>query len=273
MKSDRPVRVRIPGPATLGFLFAIVFLPGCGKGPLRYSVTFPQTGELKAGDPASLDGTEIGRVERVEKESSGGNGRVDLRIEARHRNKVLAESTAVVRRSDASPGSDKNRWEVEILNPPGGITPLPDGSTVKGLGTAMEAEAWKLGGQLDEWGKTLESIARDVGKGAQKAVEGAREALDSDKSRRLVEELSRFMAEIGEKGRQGAGQLNEEWKRLLERTGPEIEKLSKSGKDALARSIKALVEEIEKRLKDLQTSPPGGADPAKPKPADEPIRI
>ena len=234
-------------------LIAIVLLSS-GSRALRYSVVFREGKSLAVGDRVQLNGIDIGEVDRVELSRSGEQVTVGLKIAGKHREKVKADSTAIIRNSTLVNMSGQKI--VEVINSSSGEGAMPPGSVVQGKDGGLQLWAWQGREKLARLSFDIGEAARELGEGASNIAENLREnaenfILSSEQVKSVLEKIMAFVTELAEKGLSGALNLMQRWEDIKAEIGPVLQRLRESGREVFMEQIERIVREIEEQLRGL----------------------
>lgn len=162
--------------AAFAIILLIVFTLGSSSSrSLRFTALFSEGKGLKIGDKVHMSGVAIGEVDHIELSRSGDRVAVRLKITPEHREKVLANAIAYI--ADPTLPNVSGQKVVEIYNDSTPSGPMQNQATIDGKDSIFELKAWQIGGQVEEWGKSMVTASEDLKKTAKQLTDDARTAL------------------------------------------------------------------------------------------------
>jgi len=162
--------------AAFAIILLIVFTLGSSSSrSLRFTALFSEGKGLKVGDKVHMSGVAIGEVDHIELSRSGDRVAVRVKITPEHREKVLANAIAYI--ADPTLPNVSGQKVVEIYNGSTPSGPMQNQATIDGKDSIFELKAWQIGGQVEEWGKSMVNASEDLKKTTKKLADDARTAL------------------------------------------------------------------------------------------------
>lgn len=246
---------------------------------LRYIVTFNDARGLRPGDLVAMSGVNIGKVDSVELGAQGERIRIVVRIEHEHRDKVLANSTAVIASAEYPDITGVKFLDLHNSIKPSG--PMPEGAVVRGKEGGIQLKAWQLRergsealqrlkastAELREKAAAVAEIAKEKGlewnekfseemgesirKFAEDIAPRIAEELDREQIAALAGRVAELLRSAGEAGAENLDGLIHEWAEIRREAGPIIARLLEMGEDALAESLLVVLRSVERRIRYL----------------------
>lgn len=162
--------------AAFAIILLIVFTLGSSSSrSLRFTALFSEGKGLKVGDKVHMSGVAIGEVDHIELSRSGDRVAVRVKITPEHREKILANAIAYI--ADPTLPNVSGQKVVEIYNDSTPSGPMQNQATIDGKDNIFELKAWQIGGQVEEWGKSMVNASEDLKKTTKKLADDARTAL------------------------------------------------------------------------------------------------
>lgn len=256
MKQELKIGWWVLGGALVAALVAVAVFSAGAAGRLNYTIVFEDGKGLQVGDRVQLSGVDIGVVRGVELVVPPGRIDVAVRIDAKHAEKVRADSTAVIR--NVSIPNVSGQMIIEVFNsgttPP--AAPMQDGATIKGQEGMLGVKAWqlrnKIGAASGEMGvmvgearQSLEDFSDEVGRLAR-----------SPELQQAISELRGFVEKMSQQGSEAAQQLRAEWPGLKAKIEPIINQIKDLGSNKIPAEMDRMMKQIERTLDSWNTTEP-----------------
>ena len=172
----------------------------------------------------------------------------------KHREKVTADSTAIIRNATLVKGSGQKI--VEVINSSSGGEAMPAGSVVEGKDGGLQLWAWQGKEILEQISKDFGEAARELREGASIVAENLREnaenfILSSEQVKSMLNKLTVFLTDLAEEGLSGVLNLIQRWEDIKAEIGPVLERLRESGREIFMEQIERIMREIDEKLRGL----------------------
>ncbi len=208
------------------------------EGDRNISIIFDRADGIGTGSKLVLRGVPVGEVNDIII-GEGGNVVVEAVVYKRYKDNVNSSSAFIIESADGGLNSDKKQITVEVLNKD--ARPLPEDATVKGYSSRAEffvsSGGRILENALDEFENWLEEFQR-----------GIEEYRESERGRKLREEIEELMEEARRSAEMGITELREENPHLKERLNEIITELRELGKGEDAEELRKEFDRYLERL-------------------------
>ncbi len=228
-------------------------LTACSRG-LELAVSFGDVSGLQKGDAVMLDGTQIGKVAKLEQ--IGQQTRAVLALDPDKATGLRSNAAAMVVSQDA-------QHAVEIYNSSTGATPIASGHELLAIDSSLELLAWRAGEALDrtnqqlgdalssmqdyfaspEWQQQKSELQQDLAD-LEQAV-----GRSSDQARR---ELEALLGSLEQESQETAKQLEQQYQTFKQDLTELGEDLARQGKENLLPALEQILSTVRDALEQYQ---------------------
>ncbi len=182
----------------LGLLLSV---PASGGEPFSLIVDFDNSRGLKAGDPVTHDGKDIGQVARV---GFGDRDTVEvhLQIDENHRSLVRKSSTFVIQEPAGHGNASVEHFVIDSMSPPAR-------SGERFQGARSVAEVWLRRGRI-----TADELSRSMSQGIDAFRKNLEELQRSKEWEKFKDQIARLSAQLTVTGSELSQLLNEQLPKL-----------------------------------------------------------